>query len=291
MMNMRAASVFTSVAVALVVAPAVFCQTPAPRSEFEVASVKPAAQASPGNLSVGVHIDGAMVRCTYLSLLNYLNMAYDVKDYQIIGPDWLASEHYDIVAKRPDGVEGEKALRGMMASLLADRFKITMHRETRDLPAYALVVGKGGLKIKEVPPDTDDVDNSKVDVNVTGGGRGGTTVNLGGGSSISYQMTTLTAKKVNFASVIDSLSKFLDRPVVDMTGLTGRYDFTLEYSAAELRNLVRASGADASMIPDFGDPTISIFTSVETLGLKLEARKAPVEVIVIDSVQKIPTAN
>ena len=275
---------------ALFTAPAIFCQTPAPRSEFEVASVKPAAPTGPGNLSVGVHIDGAMVRCSYLSLLNYLNMAYDVKDFQIIGPDWLASERFDIVAKRPDGVEGEKALRGMMASLLQDRFKMTLHRETRDLPAYALVVGKGGLKIKEVPPDT-DADMSKVDVNVTGGGQGGTTVNLGGGSSLSYQMTTMTAKKVTFASITDSLSKFLDRPVVDMTGLNGRYDFKLEYSAAELRNLVKASGADASMIPDFGDPTISIFTSVETLGLKLEARKSPVEVIVIDSVQKTPTAN
>jgi uncharacterized protein (TIGR03435 family) len=281
----------TALVFTLATASAVFCQAPAPRSEFEVASVKPSAQLTPGaGLNVGVHIDGAMVRCTYLSLLNYLNMAYDVKDYQIIGPDWMASDHFDIVAKRPDGVEGEKALRGMMASLLQDRFKITMHRETRDLPAYALVVGKGGLKIKEVPPDA-DADNSKVDVNVTGGGRGGTTVNLGGGSSLTYQMTTMTAKRVTFESITDSLSKFLDRPVVDMTGLTGRYDFTLEYSAAELRNLVRASGADASMIPDFGDPTISIFTSVETLGLKLEARKAPVPVIVIDSAQKTPTAN
>jgi uncharacterized protein (TIGR03435 family) len=285
---MRAA---TGLFFALATASAIFCQAPAPPPEFEVASVKPAAPLGPGSLSVGVHMDGAMVRCTSLSLLNYLNMAYDVKDYQIIGPDWLASERYDIVAKRPEGVEGEQALRGMMASLLQDRFKLTMHRETRDLPAYALVVGKGGLKIKEVPPDADAVDNSKVDVNVTGGGRGGTTVDLGGGSSLSYQMTTMTAKKVTFESITDSLSKFLDRPVVDMTGLTGKYNFTLEYSAAELRTFVKANGADASMIPDFGDPTISIFTSVETLGLKLEARKAPVPVIVIDSAQKTPTAN
>jgi uncharacterized protein (TIGR03435 family) len=277
----------------LVAAPAVFCQTQDARPEFEVASVKVSAPITDmGGLNVGVHIDGAMVRCTYLSLLNYLNMAYDVKDFQIIGPDWLSSEHYDIVAKRPDGVEGEKALRGMMASLLQDRFKLVMHRETKDLPAYALVVGKGGMKIKELPPDQ-DADNSKVDVNVTGGGRGGTVVNLGGGSTLTYGLNKLEAKKVTFASVVDSLSKFLSRPVVDMTGLTGRYDFTLDYSIEELRNLVRSSGGDASRIPDFGggDPTISIFTSVEALGLKLEARKTPVEVIVIDSAQKTPTAN
>jgi uncharacterized protein (TIGR03435 family) len=271
-------------------ASAVFCQPPDPRPQFDVASVKPSPAIRDGQIAVGVHIDGAMVRCTYLSLLNYLNMAYDVKDFQIIGPDWLASEHFDITAKRPEGVSGEKALRGMMASLLEDRFKMTVHRETRELPAYALVVGKGGLKIKEIPPDADDVDRSKVDVNVTSGNRGAT-VDLGGGSSLSYGLNTLEARKVNFPSIVDSLSKFLDHPVVDETGLTGRYNFTLEYSVAELRNLVRANGSDASMIPDFGGDQVSIFTSVESLGLKFEQRKAPVPVIVIDSIQKTPTEN
>jgi uncharacterized protein (TIGR03435 family) len=282
-----------SLILSMIAATAVFGQTPSARPEFEVASVKHSAPVSAGGqINIGVHIDGAMVRANYLSLMNYLTMAYDVKDFQVIGPDWLASEHFDIDAKRPEGVEGEKALRGMVASLLEDRFKMTVHRETRELPAYALVVGKGGMKIKEVPPDENDVDTGKVDVNVTGGGRGGTTVDLGGGSSISYSLNKLDAKKVNFASIVDSLSKFLDRPVVDQTGLTGRYNFTLEYSVAELKNLVRASGADASMIPDFGgDPSITIFTSVETLGLKLEARKSQVEVVVIDSIQKMPTAN
>jgi uncharacterized protein (TIGR03435 family) len=257
-----------------------------------VASVKPSAPITDAGFNVGVHIDAAMVRCTYLSLLNYINIAYDVKDYQVIGPDWLATAHFDVAAKRPEGVSGEQALRGMVASLLQDRFKLVTHRETRDLPAYALVVGKGGLKIKELPPDADDADTGKVDVNVTGGGRGGTTVDLGGGSSISYGLNKLEARKVTFPSILDSLSKFLDRPVVDMTDLKGRYNFTLEYSVDELRNLVRASGGDASRIPDFGgDPAISIFTSVDALGLKLEARKAPVEVIVVDSVQKTPTAN
>lgn len=280
---------FTLVVAQAVYCPAVYCQD---RPQFEVASVKASAPITDANFNVGVHIDGAMVRCTFLSMRNYLTMAYDVKDYQIIAPDWMATDHFDIVAKRPEGVTGEAALRGMVASLLEDRFKMVVHRETRDLPAYALVVGKGGLKIKEVPPDPDAVDTGKVDVNVSGGGRGGTTVDLGGGSSLSYGLNKLEAKKVHFPDIMDSLSKFMDRPVVDMTGLTGRYDFTLEYSVDELRNLVRASGGDASRIPDFGgDPTISIFTSVETLGLKFEPRKAPVQVIVIDSAQKTPTAN
>ena len=284
---------FTAFVFALVTAPAVFCQPPAPRPEFEVASVKASAPLSAdGQFAIGVHIDGAMVRCNYLTLRNYLTMAYDVKDYQIVAPDWMSTDHFDIVAKRPDASGGEQDLRGMVASLLTDRFKMVIHRETRDLPAYALVVGKSGLKIKELPPDPDGADTGKVDVNVTGGGHGGTVVNLGNGSYMSYGLNKLEAKKVTFPSLMDSLSKFVDRPIVDQTGLTGRYDFTLEYSIDELRNLVRASGADASQIPDMGgDPAISIFSSLEALGLKLEPRKAPVQVVVIDRAEKTPTAN
>lgn len=282
----------TALVFTLVTAPVVFCQTPAPRQEFEVASVKVSAPlTADGRFNVGVHIDGAMVRCNYLTLRNYVTMAYDVKDFQVIAPDWLTGEHYDVVAKLPDG-SGDKNLRGMVASLLADRFKLAMHRETRDLPAYALVVGKGGLKIKELPPDAEGADTGKVDVTAAGGGRGGTVVNLGNGSYLSYGLNKLEAKKVDFSSLIDTLSKLVDRPVADMTDLKGRYDFTLEYSVDELRTMVRAFGADASRIPDFGgDPTISIFSSLEALGLKLEPRKMPVEVVVVDSVEKTPTAN
>ena len=276
---------------------AAFCQTPAPRSEFEVASVKVSAPITgDGQFNVGVHIDGAMVRCSYLTMRNYLMMAYDLKDYQIVGPDWITTDHFDIVAKLPDGDKGEQSLRGMVASLLSDRFKMVSHRETRDLPAYALQVAKGGLKIKEVPPDPEadpsDPNKDKVDVNVTGGGRGGTVVNLGNGSYISYGLNKLEAKKVNFPSILDSLSKFVDRPIVDQTELKGRYDFNLEYSVQELKSLVRASGADASRIPDLaGDPTVSIFNSLQGIGLKLEPVKAPVSVFVIDSANRIPTAN
>jgi uncharacterized protein (TIGR03435 family) len=281
--------VAAAVLFSLVTAPAVFCQKEA-RPQFEVASVKVSEPMVPGTISVGVHIDGAMVRCNYLTLINYIGVAYDVKDYQIQGPDWLNQEHYDIVAKIPEGTNGEKSLRGMMASLLEDRFKLVVHRETKELPAYELVVGKSGLKMKELPPDA-DADNSKVDVNVTGGGRGGTTVDLGGGSSISYGLNKLEAHKVTIPSIIDSLAKFLDRPVVDQTGLTARYNFSLDYSVEELKNLVRSSGGDASHIPDFGGDQVSIFTSVESLGLKLEGHKTPVPVVVVDSVQKTPTAN
>jgi uncharacterized protein (TIGR03435 family) len=285
------ASAFT-----LITAAAAFCQTPAARPEFEVASVKPSAPPVDGQLNLGVHIDGAMVRCNYLPFRSYLTMAYDVKDFQIVGPDWMATDHFDVVAKLPDGGNGEKSLRGMVRSLLEDRFKLVAHRETKDVPVYALVVAKSGLKIKELPPDPEpdaaDADKGKVDVTATSAGRAGTVVNYGKGSYVTFTYNKLEAKKVNLASLVDSLGRFVDRPIVDMTGLTGRYDFTLEYSVEELRNLVRASGGDASRIPDLGgDPTISIFSSLEALGLRLEPRRAPVEVVVVDHVERVPTAN
>jgi hypothetical protein len=95
-------------------AAAAFSQTPAGRPEFEVASVKPSASLTDGQFNLGVHIDGAMFRCTYFSMRNYLAMAYDVKDYQIVAPDWMATDHFDVVAKLPAGVTGEKQHRGMI---------------------------------------------------------------------------------------------------------------------------------------------------------------------------------
>ena len=243
---------------ALLGTPLLFCQ---PRTEFEVASVKPSAPITNANFNVGVHIDGAMVRCNYLTLVNYLTMAYDVKDYQIDGPEWMTSEHFDIDAKRPEGVEGEKALRAMMASLIEDRFRMKMHRETRDLPAYALVVGKGGLKIKELEPD-EAGDNLEVDVNVTGGGRGGTVVDLGGRSTLTYGLNKLEAKKVTIPSIIDSPGKFLDRPVVDNTGLTGRYKLLqLDYSIEELKNLGEVLGRRCQPHPRIWEAIESRFSS------------------------------
>ena len=157
-------------------------------------------------------------------------------------------------------------------------------------PAY--VPRSVAFPTSPVSPDAVLLMTAHVLPEFTGGGRGGTVVNLGNGSYISYGLNKLEAKKVTFAALMDSLSKFVDRPIVDMTELKGRYDMTLEYSVEELRSLVRASGADASRIPDFGaDPTISIFSSLEAIGLKLEPRKAPVEVLVIDRAERVPTAN
>src|SRR6478672_1340053 len=135
-------------------ASAAFAQSPAPRLEFEVASVKHSEPLTPQNVSsVGVHMDRALVSFRFLSLQDYIIAAYDIKKHQIAAPDWMAAERFDIQAKMPDGFAEMdkdtviKKRREMLQTLLEDRFKLKFHKETRELPVYALVVTKGGSKL------------------------------------------------------------------------------------------------------------------------------------------------
>ena len=261
--------------------------------EFEVASVKPSAPMNTQQVHIGVHVDGSQISATYLSLRDYIRTAYQVKDPQIIAPDWMASEHYDISAKMPAGTEtGTGQIPKMLQSLLADRFKLVMHRETREVPVYALVVAKGGAKLKDSPLDPEPeggAGRGAVNVNVDAG-RGGTVVNLGKGSSLSFGFLKLEGKKVTMAMLVDTLWRFVDRPVVDMTELKGNYDFTLEFSMEELKALIRAAGSPVPPLPD-NDQSVSIMTSLQSVGLKLEPRKAPLEMLIVDKGEKTPTEN
>jgi uncharacterized protein (TIGR03435 family) len=263
------------------------------RLEFEVASVKPAAPMVPGQVHIGVHIDGSQFTSSYLSLRDYIRTAYQVKDPQIVGPDWMASERYDISAKLPSAEDRPK-VRDMLQALLAERFKLVFHRETRELPVYALVVLKGGTKLKESAldpePEGDGAGRGAVNVSAEGG-RGGTVVNFGRGSYINFGFLKVEARKVSMANMVESLGRFVDRPVVDMTELKGTYDLDLEYSMDELKALIRASGSPVPPLPEVPDGGVSIMTSLQSVGLKLEARKAPMEILVIDRAEKNPTAN
>jgi uncharacterized protein (TIGR03435 family) len=279
---------------------AVFGQTPPVRLEFEVASIKASSPSTTGQVNVGVQIDGAQVHCANFSLREYIRLAYRVKDYQISGPDWLASERFDIAAKLPAGAKREQ-VPDMMQSLLADRFGVKMHRETKELPAYAIVVGKGGLKMKESPPDpdADTAAAGAAPVNVTAsGGRGGVSVNLGGGSYYAFANNRFEAKKFTMTVFADALTRYVDRPVVDMTGLQGKYDLTLQFTPEDyLAMTIRSAVAAGVSLPPEALKYLdnasdeSLFSSVEALGLKLEPRKAPLEVLVIDQAAKAPTAN
>jgi uncharacterized protein (TIGR03435 family) len=287
-------------------------QTPA----FEVASVKPAApldrsQMLSGQMHVGMKIDAARVDIGSMSLAELIRIAYRVKAYQVSGPDWMASERFDVLAKLPEGASSAQVPE-MLQALLAERFKLTMHRESKEHAVYALVVGKNGPKLKESAPDADApaaTNDANPQVRISGRGEN-TQVTISGGQIGTAHMSMgpngmmhLEAPKMNMAAFADTLSRFFDRPVVNLTELKGTYQLELDLSMEDLRNAARTMGI---MGPGMGggrggaqspadaasDPAgLSIFAAVQQLGLKLEPRKVALDFVVIDHLEKAPTEN
>ena len=266
------------------------------RVEFEVASIKPSAPLTAQRVDVGLHIDGSQVRCSYLSLRDYIRLAYQVKDYQVLGPEWIESEHFDLAAKLPEG--GSRGqVREMLQSLLADRFQLKLHHDKKEFPVYTLVVAKGGPKIKEAAPAPEAAAGAPVNISASGA-REGTSIDLGNGASFTAADNKFEATKLTMLNTADLLSRYTDRPVVDMTELKGRYDFTLEFTPEDFRAMrIRSALAAGITLPpqalkllaeSSGD---SLLAAVEKLGLKLESRKAPLDVLVVDHIEKAPTEN
>jgi uncharacterized protein (TIGR03435 family) len=226
-------------------------QSQATGPAFEVASIRP----HPGlPLSVRVSVSGSLVTVREYPLLGLIMDAYQLRSYQILGgPAWLESDRFDIVARAPgEGPPTDAQLRMMMQKLLAERFQLKFHRETKQMPVYALTVGKGGPKLKKSAPDAEPL------------------FQFSGGL-----VTAITVTKQSMEEFAKHLgSSGVDRPVVDKTGLTSEYSFTLNWSADQ----TQSTGAlDAP----------SIFTAIqEQLGLKLEPAKGPVDLLTIDSARK-----
>jgi uncharacterized protein (TIGR03435 family) len=267
------------------------------RPEFEVASIRPAAEQTQG-VAVGLHIDGSQVSFNYLSIKEYVVLAYRVKPNQVIGPDWMATQRFNIAAKLPDGTATDQVL-PMLQSLLADRFQMKMHREMREFPIYTVGVAKTGLKMTAIPPDPNLDETAGAPLNIGGGGDArGVTISLPRGASFSLGATAFEAKRLDMPTFADMLTRFSDRSVMDMTGLKGRYDFTLELSPEDrTANLIRSAVSAGLTLPpqtlralDYSS-NASLIDSLQRLGLTFEARKGPLEVLVVDSVQKTPTEN
>jgi uncharacterized protein (TIGR03435 family) len=265
------------------------------RKEFEVASIK----ASPGindQVVVGVHVDGSQARISFLSLRDYIGIAFRVRANQILGPDWLSSQRFDINAKLPEGTS-ERDVPEMLQTLLADRFKMTSHRDMREFSVYALQVANTGLKLMESEPPVGSNDSGGI--NAAGGGNPQQIVmNYGGGASFSMSTTSLDIKKLRIPRVAEILTQFLDRPVVDMTELKGAYDVTIELAPEDrMAMMIRAAVANGVVLPpqalammDRGS-NASIFDGLKKAGLTLESQRAPLEVLVIDQIEKTPTEN
>jgi uncharacterized protein (TIGR03435 family) len=285
------------------VAPLLFalCAAGQEKPSFEVASIKPAAPQDMRRMMVRMGGDPGRINYTNVNLRNVLQTAYDVKGFQISGPSWLDTERFDIIAKLPEGAPAEQ-VPAMLQTLLAERFKMTVHRETKEQPVYALVAGKNGPKLKKaeaggfrggpgMPPPPPP-------------GAGGRGAPLPGKRGMMMMSSNghLEARQVTMGGLSDMLSTLLDRPVVDMTGIEGEYDVTLDVAPEELVGMRKAMPAGApppeharapgesGPAPEAA-PSASIFTAVQQLGLKLESRKAPIDYVVVDKAEKIPTEN
>ena len=276
----------------------VWGQSAAPAShEFEVASIRPSAPLVPGELGLGMHIDGAQISGRFWSLKDYLGMAYKLKNYQITGPDWISSERFDIAAKLPEGAERAQVPE-MLQALLTNRFQIKSHRDTKEEAVYGLLVAKGGLKMQPLPESEEDSEPSNgVDV-AASGSRGGVSVNLGKGSSFTFGDNKVVGKKLKMITLADVLSRFVDRPVVDMTELKGSYDFTLDINPDDFRGMmIRSAVAAGVTLPPQalqlldGASDAGLVAALRVVGLTLEPRKAPIEIMVIDHAEKAPTEN
>ncbi len=224
-----------------------------PQTEFEAASVKPT---PPGSADQRIEFQpGGRFRATNITLKGLLRVAYDVKGFQISGgPKWIDSARFDVEAKAAGNPSASERL-AMIQALLADRFQLKLHRQSKELPIYWLVVGKNGPKFQQAKEQSRSfqVRRGSLDTHTT------------------------------MAALANVFSNWLERIVLDRTGLQGTYEVKMEWTP------------DENVRPDEPEiasrPGASLFSAVqEQLGLKLEPRKGPVEILVIEGAEK-PSEN
>jgi uncharacterized protein (TIGR03435 family) len=226
--------------------------------QFEVASIKPA---DPANSQKSVNLRGGELKATSYSLKNLIQLGWDVRSFQVLGgPDWLDSDKYNVDAKPPAPLgifagEGERQFRLMVQSLVADRFKLKLHPETREMRVYFLAAGRNGPSLKR------------------------TAEAVGPGTSMYDGKGRLTATQIDMRMLAHDLGGELGVAVIDKTNLDGAFDITLEWNPDE----------DASAPASGSSP--SIFTAIqEQLGLKLAVGKGPVEILRVDHAER-PSEN
>jgi uncharacterized protein (TIGR03435 family) len=316
-----------------------FAQT---KPAFEVATVKPAPPLDIAKVAAGIragqmpkmgaHVEAGRAEYTYVAMRELIVAAYGVKPYQVTGPDWMTSTRFDIVAKMPEGSTKDDAPK-MLQALLEDRFKLSVHKSSAEHPVLALVVGKGGPKLKESASEPKPIDETaelkpgqmKMDgpdgpIRVTVGKDGSSVVDMGAKGKISYKVNPaalsihLDGSMVTMSGFADMLTQLSQmgggsggRQIVDMTGLTGHYEVALDFGLTDLLNMARAAGFDLPVGAGRGGPgggvgpadaasdpsssAQSVNNAVQALGLKLESRKAVIEQLIVDHVEKTPTEN
>jgi uncharacterized protein (TIGR03435 family) len=304
---------------------------------FDVATIKPSAPLDRAKLAadlqagkmplLGPHVTASRAEYIYMPLKDLIALAYNMRNYQVTGPDWMSAERFDIEATMPDGA-GKDDAPAMLRTLLEERFKLSAHKATEDHKVLALLAGKNGAKMKQstraaepvdedapLKPNETVMDGPDGPVRITRKGDGSMLFDLGKRGTVRQtidaqnQAVRFDSDMVTMSGFADTLSTILARmggeQVVDMTGLKGRYEVGVEISFADLMAIARSQGlmpppAAAGGPANEGNPTsgisdpeggATIFRSLDQMGLKLEERKAPVEQLVLDQVEKMPTEN
>jgi uncharacterized protein (TIGR03435 family) len=234
---------------------AAFAQ-PAERPAFEVASVRPG---QPGKEAID-HVPGSLTMRN-VRLTAAIAWAYDAQDYQVSGPAWINDTRFDIAAKAGSPAPPAE-LRKMLQTLLAERFQLTLHRQPKDLAALVLTVGKNGHKLQAVEEE--------------------------GSPSFQTGKMSLTGKGATLNQLTAFLSRELRIPVIDQTGLAGRFNYFLDIGSYVTEEMRRSGSPDGGPPPDA--PGIVAQAIQAQLGLKMDSKKAPVEMLVVDRVEK-PTEN
>lgn len=295
---------------------------------FEVASIKPSARSGSGdghNLQelTGSRFgpgtaDSTRWACNNCSLSLLLAEAYDLKRFQITGPKWLDSERFDVVAKVAEGAT-KNDLRLMQQNLLAERFRLKVRLEKKDMQVYDLVVGKDVPKLKEAAaaqpgadgPPKREFSHSDRAAGTTAGTWAGGSHDHAAGRTLTMTMHGTTRHQAvgeDMQQLADFLASQLDKPVTDSTGLTGKYDFLLTFSGGKAGDGGTMTGTPMTGTPmmmhggaagGHNDGVDSDAMSQpplqkaiqDQLGLRLEAKKGTANILIVDQVERVPSEN
>jgi uncharacterized protein (TIGR03435 family) len=327
-MRIRCVLVFLA-GLLLISAAAAFGQAPPSKLVFDVASVRPSPppdmqkvmmDLQAGRKPESVHIDGSRAVFTYMSVKQLIAYAYKMRVYEVTGPDWMIKDRFDIVARMPDGATKDDAP-AMLQTLLKERFNLTAHRQVVDQPVLGLMAAKNGMKLEpasanaEVLDETVPLQPGESMVDSPDGrillrrNKDGSTTYVGpwgsftlkfDGQSLSMHMQSDSIDMRGFASMMTQLGGGEGRQVVDMTGLTGKYQAAADFSLMDLTSSLHDQGIDIPTgggpqgggqggASDPGGPTVS--AAREKLGMKLEKTRANLDRLVVDHVEKSPTEN
>jgi uncharacterized protein (TIGR03435 family) len=289
-------------------------QADASGASFDAASVKVSPALPQGVVmfrlgSLPESTDPGRIDYKGVTIKQLVARAYNVKDYQVEGPQWLDGEHYDVIATIPQGSTKEQVSL-MLQRLLAERFKLTLHHESKPMAVYTLLVAKGGAKLTEIDPEKlppAPVPGSAPPPPPPPGPGGSMPRGPMPAGAIRIQMSPNSRHMVGNGTIqrlCNMLSNMTDRPVIDLTELKGTYEFDLQWAPDEnekmgkvgsgmvLAQAVAPPGTGASGNDSASDPLPTLVQALQTtFGLKLEAKKNPAEFLVVDHAEKVPTEN